>query len=69
MIARVRCTGPGFTLQGWVRMALPWRGSSTSKKKKKKNMIAMLHVWTMAHYRNEIPTIEDFLHMCHLYIS
>jgi hypothetical protein len=35
----------------------------------RKNMIAMLHVWTMAHYRNEIPTIEDFLHMCPLYIS
>jgi hypothetical protein len=33
-LLRVRCTGPGFTLQGWVRRALPWRGSSTSKKKK-----------------------------------
>ena len=35
----------------------------------RKNMIAMLHVWTMAHYHNEIPTIEEFLHMCPLYIS
>jgi hypothetical protein len=35
----------------------------------RKNMIAMLHVRTMAHYCNEIPTMEDFLHMCHLYIS
>jgi hypothetical protein len=35
----------------------------------RKNMIAMLHVWMMAHYHNEIPTIEEFLHMCHLYIS
>jgi hypothetical protein len=35
----------------------------------RKNMIAMLHGWMMAHYRNEIPTIEDLLHMCPLYIS
>jgi hypothetical protein len=34
----------------------------------RKNMIAMLHGWIMAHYRNEIPTIEEFLHMCPLYI-
>jgi hypothetical protein len=35
----------------------------------RKNMIAMLQVWTMAHYHNEIPTIEEFLHMCPLHIS
>jgi hypothetical protein len=32
-------------------------------------MITMLHMWAMAHYRNEIPTIEDFLLKCSLYIS
>jgi hypothetical protein len=31
-------------------------------------MISMLHLWAMAHYGDEIPTIEDFLHMCPLYI-
>jgi serine/threonine protein kinase len=37
-LLRAWCTGSGFTLQGWVRRALPWRGSPTSKKKKKKVM-------------------------------
>ena len=31
------CTGPEFTLQGWIRMARPWRGSPTSRKKKKRD--------------------------------
>jgi hypothetical protein len=35
-LLRVRCMGPGFTLQEWVRRALPWRGSPKKKKKKKK---------------------------------
>jgi hypothetical protein len=35
----------------------------------RKNMITMLHMWAMAHYRNEIPTIEDFLLKCPLYMS
>jgi serine/threonine protein kinase len=34
-LLRAWCTGSGFTLQGWIRRALPWRGSPTSKKKKK----------------------------------
>jgi hypothetical protein len=28
--------GPEFTLHGWVGMALPWRGTPTFLKKKKK---------------------------------
>jgi exonuclease III len=35
----------------------------------RKNMITMLHMWAMAHYRNEIPTIEDLLLKCPLYMS
>jgi hypothetical protein len=35
----------------------------------RKNMISMLHMWAMAHYREEFPTLEDFLNMCPLYIS
>ena len=35
----------------------------------RKTMVTMLHVWTMAHHPNELPTIVDFLHMCPLYIS
>jgi hypothetical protein len=31
---RVQCTGSRFTLQGWIRRALPCRGSVISKKKK-----------------------------------
>jgi hypothetical protein len=34
----------------------------------RKNMIAMLHLWAMTHYRDEISTLDDFLHMCPLYI-
>jgi hypothetical protein len=35
----------------------------------RKNMISILHLWAMVHYRDEIPTLEDFLNMCLLYIS
>jgi hypothetical protein len=35
----------------------------------RKNMISMLHLWAMVHYRDKIPTLEDFLNMCPLYIS
>jgi hypothetical protein len=31
----LQCTGPSFTLQRWVRRALPWRGSLDIKKNKK----------------------------------
>jgi hypothetical protein len=31
----------------------------------RKNMISMQHLWVMTHYCDEIPTIEDFLNMCH----
>jgi hypothetical protein len=34
-----------------------------------KNMISMLHMCVMAHYCEELPTLEDFLNMCPLYIS
>jgi hypothetical protein len=34
----------------------------------RKNMISMLHLWAMAHYRDEILTLEDFLTLCPLYI-
>jgi hypothetical protein len=35
----------------------------------RKNMICMLHLWAMVHYRAKMPTIEEFLNMCSLYIS
>jgi hypothetical protein len=35
----------------------------------RKTMISMLHLWAMAHFRIEIPTLEEFLNMCSLYIS
>jgi hypothetical protein len=35
----------------------------------RKNMISMLHMWAMVHYREELSTLEDFLNMCPLYIS
>jgi hypothetical protein len=28
-LPKVRCTGSKFTLQGWIQMALPWRGTPT----------------------------------------
>jgi hypothetical protein len=34
----------------------------------RKNMISILHMWTMAHYREELPTLDDFLNICPLYI-
>jgi hypothetical protein len=34
-LPKVRCTGLEFILEGWVRMALTWRGSPTFKKKEK----------------------------------
>jgi hypothetical protein len=35
----------------------------------RKNIISMLHLWSMAHHRDEFLTLEDFLNMCLLYIS
>jgi hypothetical protein len=35
----------------------------------RKTMISMLNLWAMAHHCVEIPTIEEFLNMCSLYIS
>ena len=35
----------------------------------KKTMISTLHLWVMAYHHNELPTIEEFLNMCSLYIS
>jgi hypothetical protein len=34
----------------------------------RKTMISMLHLWAKAHHRIEIPTMEELLNMCSLYI-
>ena len=35
----------------------------------RKNMVFMLHMRATAHYREELPNLEDFLSMCPLYVS
>jgi hypothetical protein len=33
----------------------------------RKTMIFMLHLWEMAHYHIEIPTLEEFLNVFFVY--
>jgi hypothetical protein len=34
----------------------------------RKNTISMIHLWVLAHHPIDVPTIEEFLNMCSLYI-
>jgi hypothetical protein len=34
----------------------------------RKNMISMLHLWALAQNHINVPTIEEFLNMCSMYI-
>jgi hypothetical protein len=34
----------------------------------RKNTISMIHLWALAHHPIDVPTIEEFLNMCSLYI-
>jgi hypothetical protein len=52
----------------WERNARTFEDNECLVDEMRKHMITTLHMWVLVHHRIIVPTIEEFLNICSLYI-